>query len=181
MLGWWLDGDVQVSTESCHSVLSHMSLCLCFIVIIVAQGFGFIDMGGVTVFVHYTQCEEGKQPKVGDVLTFSLEPRRSYMHVYICLLSFLFLVSFQFSLWFSCVGKYCSNSACYEDLLGHLYHSFPIFRHHPFYVFAHGRGFPFQPWLNPVILHAQLETSPQASAAQIVQEKQPWADASQRS
>jgi hypothetical protein len=48
--------------------------------------------------VHYTKCEEGKQPKVGDVLTFSLEPRRSYMHVYICLLSFLFLVSFQFSL-----------------------------------------------------------------------------------
>lgn len=72
-----------------------MSLCLCCIV---AQGFGFIDMGGVTVFVHYTQCEEGKQPKVGDVLTFTLEPRRSYMHVYICLLSFPFLVSFQFSL-----------------------------------------------------------------------------------
>ena len=48
------------------------SHCAC----LTAQGFGFIDMGGVTVFVHHSQCEAGKQPKVGDVLTFSLEPRR---------------------------------------------------------------------------------------------------------
>mmetsp|Transcript_1773 Transcript_1773/g.2617 ORF Transcript_1773/g.2617 Transcript_1773/m.2617 type:complete len:226 (-) Transcript_1773:188-865(-) len=41
------------------------------------KGFGFIDMGGVTVFVHHSQCEAGKQPKVGDVLTFSLEPRKN--------------------------------------------------------------------------------------------------------
>ena len=39
------------------------------------QGFGFIDMGGVTVFVHSSDCEPGKQPKEGDVLTFNYEPR----------------------------------------------------------------------------------------------------------
>lgn len=43
-----------------------------------AQGFGFIDMGGVTVFVHHSQCEEGKQPKVGDVLTFTTEQRTGF-------------------------------------------------------------------------------------------------------
>eukprot|EP00439_Symbiodinium_sp_Y106_P066441 s2470_g10.t2 len=35
----------------------------------IMKGFGFIDMGGVTVFVHNTDCEPGKQPKEGDVLT----------------------------------------------------------------------------------------------------------------
>lgn len=41
------------------------------------QGFGFIDMGGVTLFVHFSECEAGKQPKEGDVLTFQYEPRTS--------------------------------------------------------------------------------------------------------
>lgn len=41
------------------------------------EGFGFIDMAGTTVFVHHSQCEPGKQPKVGDVLTFTTEPRRN--------------------------------------------------------------------------------------------------------
>lgn len=40
------------------------------------QGFGFIDMGGITLFVHQSECEPGKVPKVGDVLTFQYEPRR---------------------------------------------------------------------------------------------------------
>eukprot|EP00437_Effrenium_voratum_P003722 CAMPEP_0181432678 /NCGR_PEP_ID=MMETSP1110-20121109/18895_1 /TAXON_ID=174948 /ORGANISM="Symbiodinium sp., Strain CCMP421" /LENGTH=231 /DNA_ID=CAMNT_0023556097 /DNA_START=48 /DNA_END=739 /DNA_ORIENTATION=+ len=42
-----------------------------------AKGFGFIDMAGATVFVHNSDCEEGKQPKVGDLLTFTVEPRRN--------------------------------------------------------------------------------------------------------
>ena len=40
------------------------------------QGFGFIDMGGQTLFVHFSECEVGKQPKEGDILTFQYEPRR---------------------------------------------------------------------------------------------------------
>ena len=32
-------------------------------------------MAGVTVFVHQLDCEEGKEPKVGDILTFNYEPR----------------------------------------------------------------------------------------------------------
>lgn len=40
------------------------------------KGFGFIDMGGITLFVHQSECEPGKVPKVGDVLTFQYEPRR---------------------------------------------------------------------------------------------------------
>mmetsp|Transcript_36804 Transcript_36804/g.86412 ORF Transcript_36804/g.86412 Transcript_36804/m.86412 type:complete len:228 (+) Transcript_36804:84-767(+) len=43
----------------------------------IMKGFGFIDMGGVTVFVHNTDCEPGKQPKEGDVLTFNYEPRKN--------------------------------------------------------------------------------------------------------
>lgn len=39
------------------------------------QGFGFIDMGGQTLFVHFSECEVGKQPKEGDILTFEYEPR----------------------------------------------------------------------------------------------------------
>ena len=34
-------------------------------------------MAGTTVFVHHSQCEPGKQPRVGDVLTFTTEPRRN--------------------------------------------------------------------------------------------------------
>lgn len=34
-------------------------------------------MGGVTLFVHFSECEPGKQPKEGDILTFEYEPRRS--------------------------------------------------------------------------------------------------------
>lgn len=41
-----------------------------------AQGFGFIDMAGTTLFVHQAECEAGKVPKVGDVLTFQYEQRR---------------------------------------------------------------------------------------------------------
>ncbi|CAJ1379770.1 unnamed protein product [Effrenium voratum] len=41
------------------------------------KGFGFIDMAGATVFVHQSECEQGKVPKVGDVLTFTTEPRRN--------------------------------------------------------------------------------------------------------
>ena len=33
-------------------------------------------MNGTTVFVHQSECEQGKVPKVGDVLTFQYEPRR---------------------------------------------------------------------------------------------------------
>ncbi|OLQ07828.1 hypothetical protein AK812_SmicGene8738 [Symbiodinium microadriaticum] len=57
--------------------------CICWpegiarMLAIAAQGFGFIDMGGVTVFVHNTDCEPGKQPKEGDVLTFNYEPRKN--------------------------------------------------------------------------------------------------------
>lgn len=39
------------------------------------QGFGFIDMAGQTLFVHFSECEVGKQPKEGDILTFEYEPR----------------------------------------------------------------------------------------------------------
>eukprot|EP00913_Durusdinium_trenchii_P036005 g33687.t1 len=39
------------------------------------KGFGFIDMGGVTVFVHHSQCEEGKQPK--RALTFTGKEKSS--------------------------------------------------------------------------------------------------------
>ena len=48
--------------------LSTPSLC--------SQGFGFIDMAGQTLFVHFSECEVGKQPKEGDILTFQYEPRR---------------------------------------------------------------------------------------------------------
>ncbi|CAK9089843.1 unnamed protein product [Durusdinium trenchii] len=41
------------------------------------KGFGFIDMNGVTVFVHVRNCEpRGKAPKVGDFLTFQYEPNK---------------------------------------------------------------------------------------------------------
>jgi len=40
------------------------------------KGFGFIDMAGTTLFVHQAECEAGKVPKVGDVLTFQYEQRR---------------------------------------------------------------------------------------------------------
>lgn len=43
------------------------------------QGFGFIDMGGQTLFVHFSECEVGKQPKEGDILTFQYEPRRLWV------------------------------------------------------------------------------------------------------
>ena len=33
-------------------------------------------MGGITLFVHFSECEPGKQPKEGDILTFQYEPRR---------------------------------------------------------------------------------------------------------
>lgn len=42
-----------------------------------AKGFGFIDMGGQTLFVHFSECEVGKQPKEGDILTFQYEPRKN--------------------------------------------------------------------------------------------------------
>lgn len=33
-------------------------------------------MAGTTLFVHQAECEAGKVPKVGDVLTFQYEQRR---------------------------------------------------------------------------------------------------------
>ncbi|CAK9089841.1 unnamed protein product [Durusdinium trenchii] len=33
--------------------------------------------GGVTLFVHFSECEPGKQPKEGDILTFEYEPRKN--------------------------------------------------------------------------------------------------------
>eukprot|EP00930_Biecheleria_cincta_P030946 TRINITY_DN21448_c0_g1_i1.p1 TRINITY_DN21448_c0_g1~~TRINITY_DN21448_c0_g1_i1.p1 ORF type:complete len:1195 (+),score=215.21 TRINITY_DN21448_c0_g1_i1:91-3675(+) len=41
------------------------------------KGWGFIDMAGTTIFVHNSDCEAGKQPKVGDVLIFTTEPKRN--------------------------------------------------------------------------------------------------------
>ena len=46
-------------------------------------------MGGVTVFVHTSDCEPGKQPKEGDVLTFNYEPRTLHGFACIPLLSHL--------------------------------------------------------------------------------------------
>ena len=44
-------------------------------------------MGGVTVFVHSSDCEPGKQPKEGDVLTFNYEPRTVHVLSFLSVLA----------------------------------------------------------------------------------------------
>ena len=66
--------NIMKAFSSCTSV-GFVALCSVHVQMSFCQGFGFIDMGGVTVFVHNTDCEPGKQPKEGDVLTFNYEPR----------------------------------------------------------------------------------------------------------
>jgi len=41
------------------------------------KGWGFIDMNGTDVFVHIKDCTDGKQPKQGDFMTFTTEPRQN--------------------------------------------------------------------------------------------------------